>query len=137
MTTRGLSTYFGDGFPNEHYFLLLRYGAITTQLYMGDSAQGSEDGYSAAFAEPLEALARTDRLRVQVAVHAYTGWWAPFVILAKPNGSHCPYPPHEGPGSDEHRKWLRRIESKLGGTLEEARLRRGVELPAKTRWFGR
>jgi hypothetical protein len=82
MTTRGLSTYFGDGFPYEHYFLLLRYGAITTQLYMGDSAQGSEDGYSAAFAEPLEALARTDRQRVQVAVQTYTGWWAPFVILA-------------------------------------------------------
>ncbi len=85
----------------------------------------------AAFAEPLEALAHKDGLTVQVAVQNYTGWWAPFVILAKPDGSHFPHPPHAGPGSDKHREWLRRIESKLGRTLEEARLRRGVELPAK------
>jgi hypothetical protein len=107
--------HFGDDFPDEHYFLLLHNGAVTTQLYFGDSAQGSEG------------------LSVQVAVQNYTGWLAPFVILAEPNGSHFPYPPHNGPGSDEHRKWLRHIERNLGRTLEEARLRRGVELPAKTR----
>ena len=100
MTSLDRSTYFGDGFPDEHYFLLLRDGAITTHLYFVDPAQGTEDGYSAAFAKPLEALAHEDGLSVQIAIQNCTGWWAPFVILAKPDGSHFPYPPTAGPGSE-------------------------------------
>jgi hypothetical protein len=130
-----IGNYFGDLFPDHYYRSLLRDGAVATTLYFGDSAQGTEDEYWAAFGEPLAALAIEDGLRVQVADQNYTGWWAPFVILTKPDGSHFPYPPHEGSGSDEHREWLCRVERKLGRTLEEARLRRGVELPAKTRLF--
>ena len=132
-----IGNYFGAHFPDQYYRSLLRDGAVSTTLYFGDSAQGTGDEYWAAFGEPLAGLASEDGLRVQVADQNYTGWWAPFVILAKPDGSRFPYPPHAAPGSDEHRKWLSRVESKLGRTLEKARLRRGVELPAKTRWFRR
>ena len=94
---------FGEDSPEDSYVFLLRRGVVTTALYMGSSSQGGPNEYDEAFFQPLEALAAADGLCVTRAWDNYTGWVAPMLVLAQPNGKPFPYPPP--PGKRNNRAW--------------------------------
>jgi hypothetical protein len=146
----------GSGFPGGSYAFLLRRGAVTTQLYMGDAAQGDPDAYDEGFWRAIEELATRDRLRLTRCWDSHsTGWWAPMLVLAKPDGGKFPRPPNPNLPevlakalhdkqvrmmigdvpppwpetrwrSPQYLRWMALIEEALGETLAEARRRAGV-----------